>query len=556
MRKGRRLYLLFFILLNSFLQAQNRHLDSLKQKLTTAKNDSNKVILLNKLSYDLYVTSEKSKSEILSYIDSSIALAERINYIRGNLRARFNAGNMYRTYGNTETAKKYLYEGLKLCAIINSYEDFFRMNNVLGNCFSEEGNYKTAGEYYFKALDYAEKSGEIKYISSAYNSLGNLYSSTNEKEKAIHYYLKSLKINEKLGDKLRLSFTYFNLANTYSDLNKRDSSLFYYTKALVIQTSQGNYAGQAYSYMGIGYLYFKKNEYASALSYYNRSYNLSQKADDAELHATLHLRLGAVYFKLGNLKESEKYYREAESFCIKTKRTDDLKQAYLGLSNIYRANKQFEKALEYFTNYTSIKDSINNSETAKKISSLEYNYQINQDKKIAELEKERVQSKHEQEVTRQKLIIWSISIFLLVVFAFSVFIFKAYRQKKASNLIISEQKRAVENQKSIIEEKQKEIVDSINYAKRIQYALLAHSDFLKTVLPHHFILFKPKDIVSGDFYWAIEHNNYTYVAVCDCTGHGVPGAFMSVLNIGFLNEAIKEKTFFSLTISSTMLEND
>jgi len=111
------------------------------------------------------------------------------------------------------------------------------------------------------------------------------------------------------------------------------------------------------------------------------------------------------------------------------------------------------------------------------------------------------------------------------------------------NMEMEVQARTIEivKQKNIIESKQKEIIDSINYAKRIQYTLLAHHDFLKIHLKDHFTFFKPKDIVSGDFYWAAEHHNRFYFAVCDSTGHGVPGAFMSLLNIGFLNEAIKEK---------------
>jgi serine phosphatase RsbU (regulator of sigma subunit)/ligand-binding sensor domain-containing protein len=110
------------------------------------------------------------------------------------------------------------------------------------------------------------------------------------------------------------------------------------------------------------------------------------------------------------------------------------------------------------------------------------------------------------------------------------------------------QKREVENQKAVVErknaeigEKQKEIVDSITYAKRIQYTLLAHDEALKENLRGHFVMFRPKDIVSGDFYWATHHNNRFYLAVCDSTGHGVPGAFMSLLNISFLSEAIIEK---------------
>ena len=110
---------------------------------------------------------------------------------------------------------------------------------------------------------------------------------------------------------------------------------------------------------------------------------------------------------------------------------------------------------------------------------------------------------------------------------------------------VKQRTKEIEHQKEIIEEKQKEIVDSINYAKRIQYSLLAHDDLLSANLDDYFVFFHPKDIVSGDFYWATSTgeapNKKFYIAACDSTGHGVPGAFMSLLNIGYLTEAIKEK---------------
>jgi serine phosphatase RsbU (regulator of sigma subunit) len=108
---------------------------------------------------------------------------------------------------------------------------------------------------------------------------------------------------------------------------------------------------------------------------------------------------------------------------------------------------------------------------------------------------------------------------------------------------VVERTAEVVEQKNIIEEKQKEIIDSILYAKRIQNAILAHDSYLAEHLPEHFVLFRPKDHISGDFYWATKKDGRFWLAVCDSTGHGVPGAFMSLLNIAFLNEAITEKNF-------------
>ena len=133
----------------------------------------------------------------------------------------------------------------------------------------------------------------------------------------------------------------------------------------------------------------------------------------------------------------------------------------------------------------------------------------------------------QEEAFRKNLLIVITLLFLGVVSFFSFKLYKRLQENK--------------QQKLIIEEQQKEMIASINYAKRIQFALLAHKEVLEKNLPEHFVLFKPKDIVSGDFYWATLKNEFFYLAICDCTGHGVPGAFMSLLNINYLNEAINEK---------------
>lgn len=106
---------------------------------------------------------------------------------------------------------------------------------------------------------------------------------------------------------------------------------------------------------------------------------------------------------------------------------------------------------------------------------------------------------------------------------------------------VAERTQEVVKQKDIIEHKQTEIIDSLKYAKRIQNTLLAQDKFLNKYLPNHFLVFKPKDIVSGDFYWATKNKTHFYIAICDSTGHGVPGAFMSLLNMAFLNEAINQQ---------------
>lgn len=138
----------------------------------------------------------------------------------------------------------------------------------------------------------------------------------------------------------------------------------------------------------------------------------------------------------------------------------------------------------------------------------------------------------EMKSAQEVISIVNFSIFFFITIVFFIFF-------KQDNLNFQ---KAILHQKEIIEEQKKEMVDSINYAKRIQYAFMAHEKLLRRNLPEHFILFKPKDIVSGDFYWATKKNDAFYLAVCDSTGHGVPGAFMCLVNMSFLNEAISERS--------------
>ena len=216
----------------------------------------------------------------------------------------------------------------------------------------------------------------------------------------------------------------------------------------------------------------------------------------------------------------------------------------------------FKEAFEYHKLYIVYRDSIDNEEIRKKTIQSQMTFDFEKKEAVAnaehkkELENQQVLA--EEKNRKQKVVTAFVVCGLLLVLLFAGFIFRSLRITSKQKDIIEEQKEFVEHQKILVEEHQKEIIDSITYAKRIQYTLLANKQLLSTNLPDHFVLFKPKDIVSGDFYWATEKSLQStvnkkekierfYIAACDSTGHGVPGAFMSLLNISFLNEAVNEK---------------
>ena len=139
-------------------------------------------------------------------------------------------------------------------------------------------------------------------------------------------------------------------------------------------------------------------------------------------------------------------------------------------------------------------------------------------------------------IQTQRIIIWAVALALLLVFGLVYFIWRNYRNKKRANILLQAQKDQIAYQK-------KHITDSIEYAKMIQTAILPSMELFTHQL-EHFVLFKPRDIVSGDFYWAKEIDGKYLIVTADCTGHGVPGAFMSMLGVSLLNEIIISKEIF------------
>jgi tetratricopeptide (TPR) repeat protein len=476
-------FLIFFLLLSFNFRAQHGKLDSLKQLLNSMSvNDTAKVGVLNVLAYETYMKKENSEGEVSVLIDSAIRSAERLNYIRGNIKARFIAGNIYKNSGQFNKARQHLFKALELCGHSKRPEDHFKINHTLSQCYTEQGDYKKAVEYCFTALGFAEQTGDKTLIANSYGALGNIYASQGDHNNAIQYHLKSLKLRTELNDRMRMSFSYVNLADNYKSIKKYDSAHYYFNKALVIQTAEKNTVGQGFSYAGIGNIYLKKGLPSAAIGYFNRAMALVANTDDAEIISNLYNSSGETYLLLKDYKKAEENLLKGIEFNLKTHKLPELKESYLLLSKTYNAKRDFERAYQYHLKFTEVKDSLSGTEIGKKISSFEYNYRIEQDKKIAALENEKIKMKHEEEVKKQRLIIWSVSLIVVVISLFSLFIFKQYKAKKEANLIITRQKSEIERQHSELAEKNKEILDSIRYAKRIQKALMPSEKYIERKL--------------------------------------------------------------------------
>jgi serine phosphatase RsbU (regulator of sigma subunit) len=258
--------------------------------------------------------------------------------------------------------------------------------------------------------------------------------------------------------------------------------------------------------------------------------------------------LSLSYGNIGSLYTILKKYKDAESYLLKSLNIADSigslemqTNQHKSLSDLYTKTGKYLLALDHYKKSILIRDSMFNKENTEKLVRSEMNFEFEKKQAIEKSENEKKEAIARQEKQKQRIILFSVVAGLIVVLFFSVSLFNRFKLTEKQKKIIEGQKEEVEKKNEMIEEKQNAILDSINYAKRIQIALLASDKLLKDNLHDYFVLFKPKDIVAGDFYWgSVTPEGFIYVTG-DCTGHGVPGAFMSLLNISMLSEAINQK---------------
>jgi len=332
------------------------------------------------------------------------------------------------------------------------------------------GNVEGAVENYFSALKIYEQMGDKIGVLSLLSNIGVIYYSQKDYAKAEENYLKSIKIALSINDSIGLASTYNFLGYVYAAKNDEDKALGSFLKALSY-THPSSLSRLGYIYNDIGIMHYRKRDYKKALENYNKALELRENADDKNGMANSYNNIGSVYLAL-------KDFNQAESFALKALELakslgfPSLIQNTAGqLCKIYKATGKPAKALEMYELHILMRDSLFNQETRKASIKSDLKYEF--DKKEIELkaEKEKVELKAAEDKKRQDIIIYSVVLGFLVVLVFSFFIYRSLQENKKKNIIIA-------RQKDIVEEKQKEVMDSIKYAKRIQMALLPSEKYI------------------------------------------------------------------------------
>ncbi len=390
-------------------------------------------------------------------------------------------------------------EGI-LANLIDALKIFEQLKNELGqvrcliflsNLSDNNGNLAKGLEYGLKGLKIVESTADREAESDLNGTLGQIYSRMADYENAIDFFQKSLAIREALGNIQATASSLNLIARAYSLKGDFDQSLNYYRKSLKIREDNNDKGALPWSYLGMASLYEKMGDDESATIHYQKGMDLNSDSHDLRCKLYCAWGMGKILTRKKNIKEALSNLKEALDICVSLKFKPIEFEIHFSLAEAYEADGNLNESLRHFKLFHTIKEEVLNAETSNKLKHQEISFAIEK-------------SEQEAEIHRLKNV---------------------------------ELKAAFE----IIEEKNNHITNTIHYAQRIQNAMLPVQEEIGNHLQNFFILFLPKDIVSGDFYWFQNKNKSSFIAAVDCTGHGVPGALMSMIGNSLLNQIVLEK---------------
>ncbi|MFL5763384.1 MAG: tetratricopeptide repeat protein [Bacteroidia bacterium] len=396
----------------------------------------------------------------------------------------------------------------------------------------EKGMYKDAMDFSLQALTLSEEAKDTSQMTASLNQIAIVNQIQKDYDKAYEFYRRCEDIHLLTHNKAGLASTYNNMGLLFSEKKEPDRSHAYFRKALQLNEENHDQRGIATANENIG-LYFLNYESdpKTALEHFARSIAIWRSMKDANSVA-----ITLDYIVTAKLQQ-KKYKECLDSANLSLELATEagsifsVKQAHEKLYMIYEALNDVPNAYKHYKRFISMRDSLNNDEQLREITEMQMNYEFDKQREVDKLKQQLDQKVLSDEISRQNNVILYFLIGLISVIVCAILFFRSYRINKSA-------KNKIAFQNVLLEEQNKNILDSIKYAKHIQEAILPPDDMIRSLLPEHFVFYKPKDIVSGDFYWVKEKEGKVYLAVVDCTGHGVPGAFMSIVGRNGLNEAI------------------
>ncbi|MDA3867208.1 MAG: tetratricopeptide repeat protein [Salinivirgaceae bacterium] len=571
------------------IYSQQKHADSLQENNSSALLEKAKEYRgltkshLDSNAYPAALYAAKKSIETYSFIHRQATNSHKPQLTIDIAFMHREAGIVNYYLGNTVDAIWHYNQAIDLLTPLDVANDSILIRQkrvVLARCYngkaviySYQGDYPKSLKNFIKAADIYTMCKDLGGAAKIYNNIGILNKEQQNLDEALMYYELSEQLYTQLNDTAKLANLYINIGTLYYNKNAFDTALNYVKKSLEFYQRNDNIDGIANALLTYADIYVALGLYNDAVHYYERAQQLIEKSHTKTINLAMLIGMANVHYNLKDLRKALDYSQKAFGLALEMnalKRQIDILEIQ---HKIYEAWGFYKKALEIHKTYKYYTDSLYNKDKTMLTTKLQLSFDLAQkQQEIAMLSKEKQLNmvkleKNSMQSRKQRIIIVFITSILFLIIAFSVFIFNRLRiNNRQKNVIeqqkilvdqkrdalqhafeeIRNQKEEIQNQRdAITNQKEKafnlfnDLRSSIHYAKHIQSALLPSKIYFDQLFKDHFVLFKPHSIVSGDFYWIKEVNEWRIVVAADCTGHGVPGALMSMLGITFLNEIVK-----------------
>lgn len=503
------------LLLNTQTIAQSPALDSIQQLINSSANDTVKLAQMISYAGELaYINPSKSKN----LLNDAVTKAQTLKYPKGEADALFYKAIGESFEGNHEESIKLLVIAAKIYQSINY----------------EHG------------------------IAKCYGGMGNVYYFLNNFTKAIEYYENALKLYKRHNNFIGIAGCLNNLGLIYQENNQLDKALEYQTKGLELEISKGNKRGIAISHISIASLLIAMEKFNEARINAQKAIKISEILKDSSTLSDGYLRIAEIYRRIGMTDSADFYFNKTIEINFKIKAYHQLAYALENQLTFYESIGRYKDALITSKELLKFRDTLLNSDKTAQIIEMQTRFDTER--------KEKENQFLTEQNRRQRLNLYGLSIIIVLIFILTLnFYYSRSKIRHVNesltqlNSELNQQKEeiqtqaesllrannAIQNQKELLEINHKKITDSILYASIIQSAMLPSESSLQKYFADYFIINKPRDVVSGDFYWIKERNDTIAFAVADCTGHGVPGSMLSIMGISFLNEIAGSKNELS-----------
>lgn len=529
--------------------------DSLKKVFSEADHDT----ILMKAARELariYVYNNNDSS--LYFNRQYDSLASKLNDSIEQLFALYTFGEVYFFETEYDLSLDYSNKALELSEKIGDTVYKGNILYYLSRSYSRIARYDLTIDAQLKAIRFFEERNRPEAIAVMYNNMSIAYSYLGDYKASNRVLKKALNIYRETDQFEKSYINFSNLTRNYVELEQPDTALIYYDsiKYVINKYHKDEKEMIEYYKYWLGEIYTVRAEqvdgYSHAKSYYEKALRAFRESHEHrkknekeidELTYTL-LGIGKTLMKLNINGDAIPYLREALQNAEKSNATKRVMMSHAALARAYKSVGKNDLSAYHFEKEIGLRKKMFDKEKTMATMSARMEFEVekkeqeiellNMESEVASKEAALKDAELKQTRSQQYLLIVILSVAVL----FIAGLFVVNKRRKKANQIIAAQKQEVEL-------KNKEIMDSITYAKRLQDAILPSQRLVKSYLLDSFILYKPKDIVAGDFYFMdvvedIKGKKMIFYAAADCTGHGVPGAMVSIVGANGLKRCIQE----------------